>query len=88
MICSKQESDINSLSPDGLKLKDFKGNIEFSDVTFAYPSRNDERILHELNLNIKSGQTIALVGATGCGKSTIMKLIPRIYEYNTGNVRL
>ncbi len=85
-VFCQQESDIDALSPDGEKLDHLEGSIEFSNVTFAYPSRNDLQVLHELNLSIKPGQTVALVGASGCGKSTVMKLIPRIYEYNIGNV--
>ena len=59
--------------------KNVKGNIEFKDVTYQYPSGNNP-ILNDINFKIEAGQTIALVGRSGAGKSTIASLIPRFYD--------
>lgn len=63
---------------------DMKGNIEFKNVTFEY--KNGEKVLENFNLNIKAGQTIALVGETGSGKSTIVNLACRFYEPTEGEI--
>ena len=83
---SFQESEINPDSDDGIIPDSCEGGIQFSDVIFSYPSRPDTQILHGLDLSVKPGQTVALVGPTGCGKSTVSRLIPRIYEFNGGTV--
>ena len=67
-------------------LEEFNGNIQFSGVSFSYPSRPEAKILQGIDLGVKPGQAVALVGPSGCGKSTIMNLIPRIYEFEEGNV--
>jgi ATP-binding cassette subfamily B protein len=64
----------------------FKGQIEFDHVYFAYEEGN--RLLKDLNLSIKPGQVVALVGPTGAGKTTIVSLIPRFYDPNTGTVKI
>lgn len=61
-----------------------KGDIEFKNVSFSY--KNGEEVLKNFNLKVKKGQTIALVGETGSGKSTIVNLICRFYEPNTGDI--
>ncbi|NXB17282.1 MDR1 protein, partial [Rhagologus leucostigma] len=63
-----------------------KGNLEFKNVYFNYPSRPDVEILKGLNLKINSGQTVALVGGSGCGKSTTVQLIQRFYDPKEGTV--
>ena len=64
--------------------KKLKGNINFKEVTFSYVA--DEEVLKGISLEVKSGQTIAIVGATGAGKSTIINLINRFYEINSGAI--
>ncbi|OCG70613.1 lipid A export permease/ATP-binding protein MsbA [Gilliamella sp. Occ3-1] len=64
-----------------------KGNIEFKHVTFTYPTRNTPA-LNDISLNIEAGQTIALVGRSGAGKSTIASLIPRFYDVSKGEILL
>ena len=71
---------------DAYALKKMKGQIEFDRVGFSY---NEERIaLHEISLEMKAGQTVALVGHTGSGKSTIANLISRFYDPTTGAVKV
>ncbi|MFO7763475.1 MAG: ABC transporter transmembrane domain-containing protein [Wenzhouxiangellaceae bacterium] len=62
--------------------------LEFDDVTFAYPSRPDEPVLHGLDFSVKPGETVALVGPSGGGKSTIFQLILRFYDPDSGRVRI
>ena len=63
-----------------------KGEIEFRDISFAYPSRPESLILNQVNLTIKPGQQVALVGASGSGKSTIANLALRFYDVTTGEI--
>lgn len=63
-----------------------KGDIEFKNLSFAYIE--EEYVLKNISFSIKAGQTIALVGATGSGKSSITNLIPRFYEFNSGEINL
>ncbi|XP_050296701.1 mitochondrial potassium channel ATP-binding subunit [Anthonomus grandis grandis] len=63
-----------------------KGNIEFRNVTFAYPTRKQQVILENFNLSVEAGKTIAIVGASGNGKSTIVALLERFYDVDKGTV--
>jgi len=65
---------------------DFKGDIHFKNLQFTYPTRKDIQVLNGLDVSIKAGQTLALVGQSGCGKSTCMQLIQRYYDTNAGVV--
>ncbi|XP_060517346.1 mitochondrial potassium channel ATP-binding subunit-like isoform X2 [Cylas formicarius] len=65
-----------------------QGNIEFRNVTFAYPTRKQQVILKDFNLTVPSGKTIAIVGASGNGKSTIVALLERFYDVNNGSVSI
>ena len=64
----------------------FKGNIEFKGVRFGYIP--DEEVIKGINLEVKAGQTIAIVGSTGAGKSTIINLLNRFYEINSGTISI
>ncbi|NXU25414.1 ABCBB protein, partial [Thalassarche chlororhynchos] len=64
------------------------GEIEFHNVTFHYPSRPDVKILDNLNMVIKAGETTAFVGASGAGKSTTIQLIQRFYDPTDGMITL
>ena len=66
-------------------LKDIVGNVEFCDVSFRYESEKSN-VLTNLNLNVKAGESIALVGPSGGGKTTLCSLIPRFYEVNSGSI--
>ncbi|XP_048842381.1 bile salt export pump-like [Brienomyrus brachyistius] len=80
----------------GQKWEGFKGEIEFVNCRFTYPSRPDIRVLNGLNVSVRSGQTLAFVGSSGCGKSTSIQLLERFYDpdegralidgYPTGNI--
>ena len=62
-----------------------KGEIEFRDVSFRYPAADGDTI-HHISFTAHHGQTVALIGATGCGKSSIINLIPRLYDATSGQV--
>lgn len=70
--------------PEAAKLAQIQGDVEFRGVTFGYSS--DKPVLHDLNLYIKAGQTIAIVGPTGAGKSSIAGLLTRFYDVQQGAV--
>ncbi|KAI3420255.1 Multidrug resistance protein 1 [Globodera pallida] len=76
---------IDSLSTRGLDQK-FEGNIQFRNVSFAYPSRPDVLVLNRIDFDVKAGQTVALVGYSGCGKSTVMALLERFYSPLRGSI--
>ncbi|XP_022900124.1 ATP-dependent translocase ABCB1 [Onthophagus taurus] len=82
------EPIINKAKDNGTQLKEVKGDIVFKNVKFNYPSRPDVNILQGLNLKINSGETVALVGSSGCGKSTCIQLIQRFYDPLAGDVTL
>ena len=63
-----------------------RGELEFANITFGYPER--DAVLHDVSLCIPSGQTIALVGATGAGKTTVIRLLLRFYDPSQGSIRL
>ena len=83
-------SEINSLEEAQKKdkkevdPKTFSGEIEFRNVWFRYPTRKSDWVLKGLNLKINKNETVALVGESGCGKSTIVSLILRFYDVNEG----
>nr|XP_033801594.1 bile salt export pump isoform X3 [Geotrypetes seraphini] len=83
-----KEPIIDCLSEDGYKLDKVKGEIEFHNVTFHYPSRPEVKILDKLSMVIKSGETTAFVGPSGAGKSSAVQLIQRFYDPDEGMVTL
>ena len=81
-----REPLIDSSSSSGVRPGTCQGNIQLSNVVFSYPSRQDVRILNNISLSIESGSSVALVGSSGCGKSTIVQLIQRLYDPDQGSV--
>lgn len=77
------ESEINGLKIDN---KNFDAEITLKQVEFTFPTRKEAKILKGIDLTIKNGQKIALVGSSGCGKSTITQLLERFYDPNTGQI--
>ena len=63
-----------------------KGKIEFKNATFSYPLTGDKKILDNINLVINPGETIGILGETGCGKTSLINLIPRFYDVTEGSV--
>ncbi|GJN05501.1 hypothetical protein PR202_ga23131 [Eleusine coracana subsp. coracana] len=78
--------EIDAYSTTGRKVDDIRGDIEFRDVYFSYPTRPDEQIFKGFSLTIPCGTTVALVGQSGSGKSTVISLIERFYDPLRGDV--
>lgn len=83
-----RESAIDSDSSFGATLDTVEGAIELKDIRFIYPSRPDVTVLRKFSLSIPAGSTVALVGASGSGKSTIIGLLERFYKPVGGNITL
>jgi len=66
------------------ELKNFRGNVDFKNVWFAY--NNDEYVLKDISFSVREGETVAIVGATGAGKSSIINLLNRFYDINKGSI--
>ena len=77
---------IDHWSPEGKKIDRLAGRVELQGVRFTYPGRPDHRVLRGIDLTAEPGQFIALVGASGSGKSTVMQLLERFYDPTTGTV--
>lgn len=73
-----------SYDSKGKTLDEIYGNIDIHDVHFSYPSRPERAILQGFSLSIPAGQTVAFVGSSGCGKSTIISLVARFYDPSKG----
>jgi ATP-binding cassette subfamily B (MDR/TAP) protein 1 len=80
--------EIDSWSDKGIKLKNVEGSIELRDVHFRYPTRISQPVLRGINLKFEPGQYVALVGASGCGKSTVISLLERFYDPQRGSILL
>jgi ATP-binding cassette subfamily B protein len=78
-------SDI--ISPKNpIKITESKGNLSFENVTFSYPARPNEHVLKDFSLDIKAGETIAIVGPSGAGKTTVFQLLQRFYDPQSGRI--
>jgi ATP-binding cassette subfamily B protein len=71
-------------APGALELQDIQGHVQFEHVSFAYG--NGREVLHDINIDAQPGQIIAILGATGSGKSTILHLLPRFYDVTAGRI--
>ncbi|KAF6200545.1 hypothetical protein GE061_004988 [Apolygus lucorum] len=85
VIDSKSEADPSS--EHGVE-HEAKGNITMENIHFSYPMRPDVKILQGLSLSVSAGETVALVGESGCGKSTIISLLERFYTASSGKIKL
>lgn len=63
-----------------------RGKIEFRNVSFRYYKDNNEKVLDNINLTINPGETVGIIGSTGCGKTTLVQMIPRLYDADEGEV--
>ena len=80
---------IDSNPATGLKLSSqLEGNIAVTGGEFRYPTRPDVQVLNRINLAVKAGQKVALVGESGCGKSTMIQLIQRFYDLDGGSLKI
>lgn len=82
----ERKPEIDAYDTKGKILDDIRGDIELRDVYFSYPSRPDEQIFSGFSLSIASGTTVALVGQSGSGKSTVISLVERFYDPLAGEV--
>lgn len=78
--------EVPDITDNGSTFKVENGEIEFRNVDFSYSGKNDNLTLSDINLHIRAGETIGVVGGTGDGKSTLMQLIPRFYDALSGEV--
>ena len=75
-------NDINSSAEHEIT----RGNIEFKNVSFRYYKNSEEAVLDNINLSIPAGSTVGIIGSTGCGKTTLVSMIPRLYDVDAGEV--
>ena len=72
--------------PDARVLEDAAGHVQIQDVAFSY--RKDQRLIEDFNLDVRPGQRVALVGPTGCGKTTVINLLMRFYDVDSGSIQV
>ena len=81
------EEEPQTPEPEDVKvLTDVEGNVSLKDVKFAY--RPDQKLIEDLNLTVKPGERVAIVGPTGCGKTTLINLLMRFYDVNSGSIQV
>lgn len=83
-----RQSALDPFSTSGIIPEENRGELDLANLHFAYPARPNDTILHGLSLKIKQGQTVALVGPSGGGKSTVLSMILRLYDPISGDVKL
>lgn len=81
-----EKTDIQNSKSPVMAVKD--GSITFKDVDFVYASKADKKVLDHINLTISSGETVGIIGATGSSKSSLVQLIPRLYDVTGGTLTL
>ena len=81
-----EENDLKSPAHPITKVQD--GSIKFTNVSFSYVNDKDNVVLENINLDIKSGESIGIIGGTGSGKSTLVQLIPRLYDVTEGTIEV
>lgn len=81
-----EKPDINDGSSTDKNLTVQRGDIEFKHVTFRYYKNSEDSVLEDVNLKIKAGSVVGIIGSTGCGKTTLVSLIPRLYDVDKGEV--
>ena len=78
-------TDAENLDPDA---KIERGDIEFEGVTFRYYKNSEEAVLDNVSFKIEAGMTVGIIGSTGCGKTTLVSMIPRLYDVDSGDVKI
>lgn len=87
-ICEVLDEKLD-ISDDGAKYPERRvesGEIEFRDVTFRYYKNSEEAVLDNISIKIEAGSTVGIIGSTGCGKTTLVSMIPRLYDTDSGEV--
>ena len=82
----EEEIDISDILAKEKEKTVLNGNIEFKNVSFRYYKHSEDPVLNNINLKIPSGSTVGIIGSTGCGKTTLVSLIPRLYDCDEGEV--
>jgi ATP-binding cassette subfamily B protein len=83
-VIDEEEEKVDSIN--SILLKECTGNIEINDVSFSYSE--NKKLIENFNLSVKPGQNIAIVGPTGCGKTTLINLLMRFYDINSGEIKI
>lgn len=83
---AKIKNEIKDSSKKKIEIK--KGEIEFDNISFSYPQRGDEQAIKNLSLKINKNEKVALVGHSGCGKTTLIKLLYRLYDTTSGKIKI
>ncbi len=78
---------VNPLHPENVPAS-HEGSVQFSNVSFSYSNSADDLVLRDISFTAEPGQTVAILGATGAGKTTLVHLIPRLYEVHSGEIRV
>lgn len=92
IACAQRVFDLIEEEPqvpekeDAVKLTEIDGNVKIQNVSFSYVP--EQRLIEDFNLNVKPGQRIAIVGPTGCGKTTLINLLMRFYDVNSGSIKV
>lgn len=79
-----EEKEVKQDTEDSVKLTDVKGNIDVENVSFSYTA--DKKLIENLSINVKRGMRVAIVGPTGCGKTTLINLLMKFYDVNSGEI--
>lgn len=74
--------------PNALRLTKFEKEIAFENVSFQYPTSSERGVLHNIDLEVKAGEVVAIVGSSGAGKSTLANLVPRFYDVTEGSIKI
>ena len=82
----EEKTDIDDPADPVMAVRD--GSICFEQVSFAYSTKSDKKVLNDIDLSIKSGQTVGIIGSTGSSKSSLVQLIPRLYDVSSGRLLL
>ena len=82
----EEKTDIDDPDDPVMTVRD--GSICFEQVSFAYSTKSDKKVLNDINLSIESGQTVGIIGSTGSSKSSLVQLIPRLYDVSSGQLLL
>lgn len=82
----EEKTDIDDPADPVMTVRD--GSVCFEQVSFAYSTKSDKKVLNDINLSIASGQTVGIIGGTGSSKSSLVQLIPRLYDVSSGQILL